>query len=318
MGATASATLRSATWQLQSTPSGIGGCQNLDRTSVFHSTVAGLPVHARSDEWLRHLGTDQAVASRVGSRAWQGSRPGIPFNFVDSRVTPQAPINYPPEYPAGTWVATVPMPADPLVEGDPTPAWDRHVVVVDSATCDMFELVAYNKALYQMAGIHWAVRGVIWQLGAGSGLVPQAGTTVSAAPESATLPRVDEVRAGRIDHVIGACSAFTSATAVWPARGADGTDPSPSAIPIGSRLRLRSTVDVARYTGQSRVIAQALRDHGLLVSDTCDTALAFHGENAATGWDDANLGQLDNLRIGDFEVVDAAPMMISADSWQVR
>ena len=89
-------------------------------------------------------------------------------------------------------------------------------------------------------------------------------------------------------------------------------------MPVGTRLRLKGTFDLSRFTGQARVIVEALRVHGLMITDTCSAPLAFGGENAATGWDDGNLRTLDELRVGDFEVVDASPMMISEDSWQVR
>jgi hypothetical protein len=192
------------------------------------------------------------------------------------------------------------------------------VLIVDSATCTYYELFFYDPVRYQVLGIHWALTGARWPMGDGGALVPQRGTTVSAAPMLATTVRLAEVQAGRIDHVIGACSQANGPEHVWPARRSDGTNPSPSAPPVGARLRLKASVDPNAFTGQARVIAQAMATHGVMITDTCNSPLQIVGENVVSGWDDANLTQLKGLRIGDFEVVDTTPMMLSTDSWQVR
>ena len=86
-------------WQLQQTPASMGGCQTFDRTSVFHSVVTGLPVHPRSDEFLGHIGLDSPARAAIRSSVWNGTRPGIPFNYVDSRLTSQVPIDLPDRVP---------------------------------------------------------------------------------------------------------------------------------------------------------------------------------------------------------------------------
>jgi hypothetical protein len=41
----------------------------------------------------------------------------------------------------------VPLPAVPRVEGHPGAAWDRHVLIVDSADCSAYELIQYDHTL---------------------------------------------------------------------------------------------------------------------------------------------------------------------------
>ncbi len=306
------------TWQLQQSPNLIGGCPSYDRTSVFHSVVEGLPVHPRSEEWIQHMGPSNPISPSARSSVFDGTRPGYPINYIDSRVTRPAEVAYHQDLPRNRWVTPVPIPSSPRIEGDPTPGWDKHLLIVDSATCVAYELVNYERLWYDLLGIHWAVLGSTWRLGEGEALAPQSGVTVSGAPLIGTTLRLEEVRAGRIDHPIGACSDSTSSLATWPAQNADGTDTSPSAIPIGTRLRLKDSVDTSVFTGQSAVIARALEEHGAMVQDTCFKSLAFFGENVVAGWDDNNLKQLNSLVVGDFEVVDVTPMIISEDSWQVR
>lgn len=306
-------------WRLPTAPSSVGGCQTFDQGSVFHSLAIGLPVHPRSDEWIAHLGADEPPKIAMDTRVWQGSRPGIPINVVDSRQLAPSDIVYDASfYPVEDWITPVPIPPDMRIEGDPTPAWDKHALIVDSATCTAYELFYYERLYRQLLGFHWAASAAKWDLRAGGALVPQRGTTVSAIPLLGGMTRVDELNSGRIDHVLNACSMFNGPDKVWPARTSDGTDQSPSALPVGARLRLRSDVDRNRFTGQSRVIVEAMANHGVMITDTCYFPLAIDGENSATGWDDANLDQLDALRLGDFEVVDQSPMIISEDSWEVR
>ncbi len=232
-------------------------------------------------------------------------------------------IAYDSNYPVGTFPSPIPLPPNPRVEGDPGSAWDRHVLVVDSNRCEAYELISFNPLAKLVLGVPWAAAGAKIALGAGAGLVPASSTTVSGAPLLAGLIRLDEVRNGSIDHVIGAASGKTSSrnTHVWPAINGDGTDPHPDAIPVGTRLRLKNDVPVSHLTGQAAIVARALKVHGLLITDSLGSGagLGFSAENVEDGWDETNLATLAPLlRVGAFEVVDQTPMMVSPDSWAVR
>ena len=85
---------------------------------------------------------------------------------------------------------------------------------------------------------------------------------------------------------------------------------------MGSLLRLRGDVDISGLGPQAKVVAQAMKDHGVVISDTGPNA-ALTGEPDVR-WDDSDLDGLGRLTVGDFDVVDAAPMQVSAGSYQIR
>ena len=99
-----------------------------------------------------------------------------------------------------------------------------------------------------------------------------------------------------------------------PARAAEGKGTNPSAIQTGAWRRLKAGTSTTGLTGQARPIAEALKTHGAVLTDTCGQKFALMGENS-TAWNDAELAQLGQLTAADFEVVDTADMMVSDHSW---
>ena len=81
-------------------------------------------------------------------------------------------------------------------------------------------------------------------------------------------------------------------------------------------MRLRSDADISRLGPQAKVVAQAMKDHGVVIGDTGPNA-AITGEPDLR-WDDADLGGLQSLSVGDFDVVDASQMQVAAGSYQIR
>jgi hypothetical protein len=67
---------------------------------------------------------------------------------------------------------------------------------------------------------------------------------------------------------------------------------------------------------QAAVIARALQTYGAVIADTGPN-FTVHGTPDAR-WDDADLATLQQLHTGDFEVVDAAGLMVSAESMEAR
>jgi hypothetical protein len=71
---------------------------------------------------------------------------------------------------------------------------------------------------------------------------------------------------------------------------------------MGLRLRLKAGFDVSSYTGQARVVLDALKKYGMIVAD--------NGSNwyitgaADTRWNDTDLNQLKTVPGSAFEVVD--------------
>ncbi len=310
-----------SSWQGQGTPGKFQGCEILDRSSVFRSSVVGLPVDPRSDAYLDHAGGNGSVGMVITNSVWAGSRPGIPINVVNSTSMQWTEVDYDHQYPGDHFPSPIPLPDPPKVEGAPSMAWDRHVIVFDSDTCETWELISYNPIWQVLTGKPWAAAGA--HFNPSGGIKPAKSTTVAGNPILATMIRLDEVQAGRIDHVIGAGSGTTSSVEkfVWPAFNGDGQDPHPGALPMGSRLRLKATTPTSQLTGQAKVIADALKEHGLMIVDSGSPGggIGFSAENVESGWDNTSLASLNPLlALENFEVVDQSPMMISPDSWAVR
>ncbi|WP_147331992.1 hypothetical protein [Geodermatophilus marinus] len=85
------------------------------------------------------------------------------------------------------------------------------------------------------------------------------------------MVRLDEVTAGRIEHVLKVASGpEASRRHVFPMVGSDGDSTHPDAPPQGLRFRIKPTVDLAALDlePQARVIAKALQEYGFYIGDS--------------------------------------------------
>ena len=71
---------------------------------------------------------------------------------------------------------------------------------------------------------------------------------------------------------------------------------------MGLRLRLKASFDISGYTGQARVILEALKKYGLINADNGSNW--FITGAADSRWDDNDLNQLKSVPGTAFEVVD--------------
>jgi hypothetical protein len=70
---------------------------------------------------------------------------------------------------------------------------------------------------------------------------------------------------------------------------------------MGERLRLRRDYDVSHLPRQARIVAQALKQYGMLVADNGSDWYISGAPNR--GWDNDALHTLGGIHGGDFEVV---------------
>ena len=277
--------------------------------------VDQLPVSPDSGTWTSFLGgAATPLRAGFGSLAWDGSRAGMPMNVVDSRTLGKQQVLLDTSYTDKSYSGGYPVPWAPLVEGDPTPQWDKHVIMVDKADCTSYELIQYDSLWRALFGSVKALAGARVPL---SGTTPVFTTNAAQTPMVGQNVLVSEVAAGRVDHVVGFCTTELHPGYTWPARHSDGRSTSPSAIRTGAWLRLKATAATSSFTGQARPIVEALKTHGAVLTDTCGQRFALMGENSSA-WNDADLSQLSRLTAADFEVVDTAPMKVADDSWQIR
>jgi hypothetical protein len=282
--------------------------------------VTALPVRPDSGGTIQAMGPSTNLMAGFGSTVWQGSRLGLPTNVVDSRTSLHHDVLVSNLYAETSETADVPWPETPRFEGWPGRAWDKHLMVIDSATCSSWEAINMQppgENYYATLLNRWYADKVV-KLDLNSNDIPAQGTvTASGLSMLAGLVRYDEVATGRVDHVLTMASPIIrQGPSVWPAKGNDGRSTNPAAPPMGTWLRLRADVDISRLGPQARVVAQAMKDHGVVINDSGPN-MAVTGE-PDTRWSDADLAGLRSLTVGMFEVVDPSPMQVSPNSYQIR
>ena len=97
--------------------------------------------------------------------------------------------------------------------------------------------------------------------------------------------------------------------------------------PMGARFRLKASVDISMLNPQSKIVAQALKDYGLIVADN-GSAFYLSGASDAVGatnqfaitWNDDDIQDtihgLKSLLFTNFEVVDLSPSVTNVSPAQ--
>jgi hypothetical protein len=287
------------------------GCPNLPPTNVWHADVTRLPVQSASAAYVKSMGATAGLKADFGAGFWDGGPIGIPITYVAGNAA-KVPVTF--DYAEDSDRGPYPIPRNALVEGGPNAGGDRHVLVVDTGACRLYELWDAHPAA---DGSWHAGSGAVFDL-RGNKLRPAGLTSADAAglPVVPGLVRYEEVAAGRIDHAIRITVPHTQKKYLWPARhfassGTDATLP-----PMGLRLRLKAGVDISRLPTQARVIAQAMKTYGVIVADN---GSAWYVSGAPDDrWNNDALRALAGLHGGDFEAVDASGLQVDKDSAAVK
>jgi len=187
----------------------------------------------------------------------------------------------------GPWAVNVPMASGWRAP----PGSDGWVVVADPVLGRHWSLWRYDPATLSFSGGGWADPS-------GTVVTAREGwPTGSRFSVSAGLVRLDELRAGRIDHALIFATDIAKPTAFrFPAEGTDGANlrglPSNRLIVEGSRIQLDPTVDLSTIpAGYQRTIAAALQKYGAYVVDNGSKSVTIYAETAQTytmsptGWE---------------------------------
>ena len=271
----------------------VGGCGVFPSDNPWNRPITSLPVHKDSKPWLASV--------KAGSATLHpdfGSDPsiGIPFTVVPAG---QAGVSVrfdeaPDESDSGPY----PIPARAPIEAGS----DRHVLVIQRLTCRLYELFNARRS-----GSGWlAGAGAMFNLRSNA-VRPRGWTSADAAglPIFPGLVRYDEVSDGVIRHALRVTFPATQEGFIFPARHFAGTDDA-SLPPMGARMRLRADVDLSRYTGQARVILQAMQTYGLIVAD--NGSGWFVSGSPDRRWKDDDLRQMKLVDTSMFEFVDSGPI----------
>jgi hypothetical protein len=277
----------------------VGGCPVFPADNAWNQDISQAPLHPNSGAII------SSIQSNGGTRLHPdfGENPdyGIPFVVVPGSQ-PLVPITY-TAYGDESDPGPFPVPLDAPVEGGAGSNGDRHVLVLRSDTCDLFEL--YRA--FPSGGGWEADSGARFDLRSNA-LRPLGWTSADAAglPILPGLVRYDEVAAGEIRHAIRVTFSRTQRGYVLPATHFASSSTDPNRPPMGLRLRLNASFDTSQLTGQARVIAVAMQRYGLIVADNGSNWF-FQGAPSA-GWNDDDLNQLKAISGSNFEVVDTGPV----------
>jgi len=283
-----------------------GGCPMLPADSGLRADVSRLPLHPRSSTFVNSIGAGKRAKADFGAGLLDDGRPfGIPITLVPPGTAgTKVTFDYDDESDKGPY----PIPANPLIEGGPNGDGDRHILLLDQRACKAYELFDTHR---KGSGWH-AGSGAVFDLRSNR-LRPSGWTSADAAglPMIPLLVRYEEVAAGRIDHAIRITVPRSSGAFLWPARhqartgGAD--DP-----PMGLRLRLKAGVNVSKFPPQARVVAEAMKKHGVIIADNGSSW--FISGTQDSRWKNDQLRALGGLSGSDFEAVDVSSLMVDRNS----
>jgi hypothetical protein len=272
-------------------------CPIFPASNAWNQRVDGLPAAADSDAIVRSIGVDNHMHADFGSGLWDGGPIGIPITVVGNK-TPRSRVSF--EYASESDKGPYPIPRGVKIEGGANADGDRHALLLDKDRCRLYELFA----LYPKARGGWrAGSGAIFDLR--SNRLRPAGWTSADAAGLAILPglaRYDEVKRGRIDHALRFTVSRSRRAYVYPARhfASDLTDP--SLPPMGLRLRLKASFDTRPFPRQARIVLEALKRYGMIVSDNGSDWYVSGAPDPR--WSNDQLHTLHRVAGSNFEVVD--------------
>ena len=287
----------------------IGGCPFFPADNVWNADVSHLPVSSRSGAYIGSIGPSGSLHPDFGAGSWDGSTIGMPVNYVKGG----SPVRVSFDYADESDRVGYPIPPGAQVEGGANADGDRHVIVVDTKVCKLYELFDAHKQ-----GSSWhAGSGAVYDLRSNH-LRPAGWTSADAAglPIAAGLVRHDEVRAGRITHAIRMTVPRSASRYVWPARHSASSDSSTSLPPMGLRLRLKAGVNISGFPHDDQVILRALKTYGAIVAD--NGSAWYIGGTHDAGWNNGTLNALSRIKGSDFEAVDTTALMADRDSGRAR
>ncbi len=272
-------------------------CPIFPASNPINQEIANAPVDPRSAAYIAAIGAAGHLHPDFGTSPGYG----IPYVVVGPRQ-PRVPISF-SEYGEESNPGPYPVPADAPVEGAGE-AGDRHVLVLQSGSCKLFEL--YNA---RRSGRGWqAGSGAVFNL-SNNALRPEGFTSADAAglPIFPLLVRYPEVRAGQIDHALRVTVARTQRGYIHPATHFASSSSDPNLPPMGLRLRLKAGFGLAGFHGESLVILRALKRYGLIVADNGSSWYITGAPDPR--WNDADLEQLKRVPGSAFEAVQSGPIL---------
>ena len=288
----------------------MGGCSVFPANNIWNYDISRLPVHPNSANFVAAIGLSSHLHPDFGAGLYNGGPIGFPYVVVPGSQ-PYVPVSF--GYASESDPGPYPIPANAPIEGGSQSSGDRHVLVVDSGTCKLYEMFAS----YPQSNGGWrAGSGAVWNLNSDA-LRPATWTSADAAglPILPGLVNYDEVAAGVITHALRFTVNQTQDTFLWPARHQASSSNNPNLPPMGLRLRLKASVNISSFSRTNQIILTALKHYGMIVADNGSSW--FVSGTADNRWNNDDLHALNSIPGSDFEAVDESALQMNPNSAQV-
>lgn len=278
----------------RSSPASSGGCSIFAADNPWNTDISNAPLDANSANYIASIGADDHLQPDFGT-FYDGGPIGIPFTTVGAGQ-PKVPVSF--DYDDESDPGPYPIPPDAPIEGGPNSDGDRHVLVVDTSACRLYELYDAHK---QDNGWH-AGSGAVFDLRSNA-LRPDYWTSADAAglPIYPGLVRYAEVQAGAINHALRFTVSRTQKGFIHPATHYASSNTDPNLPPMGLRLRMKAGYSCDGLSREAQVVCAALKRYGMLVADNGSDWFISGEHNPA--WDDDALGDIKRIPGAAFEVV---------------
>jgi hypothetical protein len=281
-----------------------GGRALLPADNWWNQDISNAPIDPQSDAYVDYVGRTRTSHPDFGPPPY-----GIPYvavggtearrsvTFVDYGSESDTGFRGEVGYPIPDVARTQPNFIEGGVPGGGS-SGDRHMLIVDRDKWVLFELFAtrWNPGLQRWE----AGSGAVFDLSS-SARRPEGWTSADAAG-LAILPglvRFDEAMRGPVRHAYRVTVRRTNGY-VWPASHRAGSNA--GALPMGARLRLKSSKSLSVYPGYIQNIFRAMQTHGLIVADNGSDMYVTGAMDSR--WNNGELNPaFGSLTAGDFEVV---------------
>jgi hypothetical protein len=217
--------------------------------------------------------------------------------------------------------AQMPVPANANFEGSPDLTCDPSGNTDGQGDCHLLVVDRDGQRLYEIYqgtvdGENLVAQGFfIWDLAKQypPTLRGEQCTSADAAgfPIAALTPTADEVASGTVNHALRFIlpnDRMKQSVYVSPATHAGGPESSdPNAPPYGVRFRLKPDFDESGYAQAEKVIIEALKTYGMLLSDGGEIPLTFADDRTSTAkWADLGIDaqSFSGITVDQFDVVE--------------
>ena len=274
----------------------LGGKRLLPDDSPWNQDISKEPLDPNSDNLIKSIGLKKSLHPDFGT-VYQGAPNSIPYVVVSGKQK-KVPVSF--RYADESDPGPYPIPPDAPIEGGPKGDGDRHILVLDR---DNWKLYETFSSFPDGSGGWKTGSGAIFDLKSNK-LRPAGWTSADAAglPILPGLVRYDEaVEQKKIEHALRFTIVKSRRAYVYPATHFASRHTDANLPPMGMRVRLKASFDVAPYPPEVQVILRALQKYGMIVADNGSDWFLSGAPDPR--WSDDNLRTMKKVKGSDFEVV---------------